>query len=101
MAASVAPPTNGSTSFLGVTSYYANAHKAKLSAVFTYALHMPVAALLVMSGGDGKPRRQSDSLQMLSDWCQPSISDAELEKAQLPVVVQVPDKKIIRKPSHW
>lgn len=46
-------------------------------------------------------RRKSGSLQRLSNWCQASISDAELRAAQLPALVNVPGKKIIRKPAHW
>lgn len=53
------------------------------------------------SVGGEKARRKSGSLQLLSDWCQSSISDSELQAAQLAAVVNVPGKKIIRKPLHW
>jgi uncharacterized LabA/DUF88 family protein len=60
-----------------------------------------VLPVLPPSGKEVNVRRKSGSLQALSHWCQTSISDAELQAAQLPVIVQVPGKKIIRKPAHW
>jgi uncharacterized LabA/DUF88 family protein len=62
-------------------------------------LVLPVPALL--PGSVDKARRKSGSLQVLSDWHLPSISNAQLEAAQLPPVIPVPNKKPIRKPAHW
>jgi uncharacterized LabA/DUF88 family protein len=55
----------------------------------------------VLPGSSNKPRRKSGSLQTLSDWCLPAISDAQLEAAQLPPMIPLPNKKPIRKPAHW
>ena len=46
-------------------------------------------------------RRASGSLANYATWVKSSIDDLELQNAQLPPIVPKPNKKPIRKPTHW
>ncbi len=63
--------------------------------------HIRIGVIIPIPPAHGKPeRRVSGSLTNQADWVIGSLSDAQLQAAQLPPHVPTA-KKPIRKPAHW